>query len=968
MAEAQSSNTLSRGMTLRSVVSTSAGLAFAAIEYPAIASLLGYTDAGLAWVSVVTAALLAVVAWVFFAELNGMYPSAATIRLFMGKALNDRVALTITFAYLSTVTLVIAADAYIVGSAITTVLHQPAWLAIFYIAALLALAAVANLRGVRVAAGLQDIAVYTVIAVTIGIAVIGLTHGETAAAHAFQVTHTGQHNFGSFVSAVLIGVFLFSAFEWVITNSEEVTKAHHVPIGMILALGMLTLTLVLTVTAMGRLLGESGVNSATPQLDLGQAAAGGVGFVVMFVITAVTAINTFNGGFITASRFMYALSREGSMPKVFSRLNGKLVPYMGVLALAGVAMPIAIAVQVFKAVDVLIEVGAVFEAMIYAFAGLCVLMLRRREPNLARTFRVPGAAALGWFGVALFSFLALDASFTVGPSFNPLPFLIALAAIYGSWWYVTKIVPGMRRKVEATPRRRPGAGGGTDAGGTTAAGPAGATAATRIDTASAIRPRLRTVPAGIGASSTNFNLEAPMYDRTDRLLAALFIAQLVAAIVLGSLLVNSLRNAGRSSSTVITGLATPVPSPSLLPSAVASAGTGGKAQTVTTTTGGSGVAGLNAAVPPGAPIKIGTIVTQTGAINFTSSAQGTKAYIDMVNAAGGVAGHKLQLELLDDQLDASRGSSEVQQLINDNVFSFVGFQAPITENTMVPTVEQAKMPVVGTYGEYQEYHSPMTYAFTADYPHYGYEMGKYLAALGSKTPALIYITNSNGPADHSLENGVRDGLAAGGVTLNSSLIFSEQPTQASYDNIVVQMRINSPQVDGMVTILDQTAYIRLQQSLNRAGFHPTHVADPLIDDPSVVNDSSVGQSVNGAYAASDFSFIDSGTPSMRQYAQAVTAAFGSQAQLNYIGLVGWFDAKAFVDALRSLGDNITRQRLIDALNSGKVDPAGYTAPWNYGGGPNLHDLDRCLQLGKLVNGKVEPAQGFNCDNETTFAN
>ncbi len=488
MAEAQSGSTLSRGMTLRSVVSTSAGLAFAAIEYPAIASLLGYSDAGLAWVSVVTAALLAVIAWVFFAELNGMYPSAATIRLFMGKALNDRVALTITFAYLSTVTLVIAADAYIVGSAITTVLHQPSWLAIFYIAGLLALAAVANLRGVKVAAGLQDIAVYTVIAVTIGIAVIGLTHGETAAAHAFQVAHAGQHNFGSFVSAVLIGVFLFSAFEWVITNSEEVIKAHHVPVGMILALGMLTLTLVLTVTAMGRLLGESAINSATPQLDLGQAAAGGIGFVVMFVITAVTAINTFNGGFITASRFMYALSREGSMPKVFSRLNGKLVPYTGVLVLAGVAMPIAIAVQVFKAVDVLIEVGAVFEAMIYAFAGLCVLMLRRREPDRARTFRVPGAAALGWVGVALFGFLALDASFTVGPSFNPLPFLIALAALYGSWWYVTKIVPGMRRKLDAAPRRRPGGGGG--AGAAAAASDVGAAGAFHHPAGSSDRARL----------------------------------------------------------------------------------------------------------------------------------------------------------------------------------------------------------------------------------------------------------------------------------------------------------------------------------------------------------------------------------------------------------------------------------------------------------------------------------------------
>src|SRR5258708_28087711 len=102
------------------------------------------------------------------------------------------------------------------------------------------------------------------------------------------------------------------------------------------------------------------------------------------------------------------------------------------------------------------------------------------------------------------------------------------------------------------------------------------------------------------------------------------------------------------------------------------------------------------------------------------------------------------------------------------------------------------MPVVGTYGEYQEYRSPMTYAFTAGYPHYGYEMGKYLAGLGSKTPALIYITNSNGPADHSLENGVRDGLAAGGGTLQFRPILNSDPTPAHNHNTVLPIRNNHP--------------------------------------------------------------------------------------------------------------------------------------------------------------------------------
>ena len=32
-------------------------------------------------------------------------------------------------------------------------------------------------------------------------------------------------------------------------------------------------------------------------------------------VTAVTALNTFNGGFITASRFIYGTAREGSLPR-----------------------------------------------------------------------------------------------------------------------------------------------------------------------------------------------------------------------------------------------------------------------------------------------------------------------------------------------------------------------------------------------------------------------------------------------------------------------------------------------------------------------------------------------------------------------------------------------------------------------------------------------------------------------------
>ncbi|HTT86732.1 MAG TPA: hypothetical protein VMF60_05165, partial [Acidimicrobiales bacterium] len=94
---------LRRGLGLRSVVSTSAGLAFAALEYLAAAGLVAYVAGDSAWIAVGTAGLLALVAWGCFSELNGMFPTAAAVRLYMRRSMDDRVALIITFTYLTTI-------------------------------------------------------------------------------------------------------------------------------------------------------------------------------------------------------------------------------------------------------------------------------------------------------------------------------------------------------------------------------------------------------------------------------------------------------------------------------------------------------------------------------------------------------------------------------------------------------------------------------------------------------------------------------------------------------------------------------------------------------------------------------------------------------------------------------------------------------------------------------------------------
>ena len=100
--------TLRRALGLRTVVTTSTGLAFATLEYLAAAGLVAYVAGDSAWIPIVVAGVLALVAYGFFGELNGMFPTAAAIRLYMKRSMDDRAALVITFTYMTTIVLVIA--------------------------------------------------------------------------------------------------------------------------------------------------------------------------------------------------------------------------------------------------------------------------------------------------------------------------------------------------------------------------------------------------------------------------------------------------------------------------------------------------------------------------------------------------------------------------------------------------------------------------------------------------------------------------------------------------------------------------------------------------------------------------------------------------------------------------------------------------------------------------------------------
>ncbi|HUY23353.1 MAG TPA: APC family permease [Acidimicrobiales bacterium] len=451
---------LRRSIGTATATATSAGLAFAAIDYLGVVSVLAYAPGATAVAAILVGGVLVLLVSGIFSELNGLYPSAAGIRLYLGRTVGNRTALAVTFTYMTTVVLVIAADAFLIGAAVRHVLHEPAVLAYVWIAVLLSLATAANLMGVRLAGWVQTVVTYTVLTGTAVLSVVAVFHVGGAFRHPFDLFGKGGF---SGVQAIAFALFLYAAFEWVTTTAEEartppvITRALFIaPVLIWLASSLFALGLAHLVPY-GRLHG-----SAVPQLLLGQAALGTVGELWMLALTVLTALNTFNGGFLVASRFIYAAAREGNLPRPFARLNLQAVPWLAVTTLAAVSAVVAAIVFATGQWLLLVAVGATIEAAVYAIGSLCVLVLRRRETR-ERPFRLVAGKPLAVVGIVLFSVLFVATGFSDPKdahhlSVAPMSVIAVLSLL--STGYVLFVVPRLRaaaaaRAAAARPRRRP---------------------------------------------------------------------------------------------------------------------------------------------------------------------------------------------------------------------------------------------------------------------------------------------------------------------------------------------------------------------------------------------------------------------------------------------------------------------------------------------------------------------------------
>jgi amino acid transporter len=215
----------------------------------------------------------------------------------------------------------------------------------------------------------------------------------------------GSPAVGGVGRATLLLVWAFSGIEVALGASGEVREpSRTIPRALLLALAIvLALYVAIQVTAQG-ILGPALPGSRAPLSDA-LAAAGEWGRLLVLAGAAISMLGFLPGDLLGSSRILYALGREGRLPRALGRVHAATrVPLVAIVTHAAVALALAIT-GTFAALIAVSTLGAV---VVYGVGCAAAWVLRRRDPEAPGAFRVPGGALVPVLAIACLTWVALQ--------------------------------------------------------------------------------------------------------------------------------------------------------------------------------------------------------------------------------------------------------------------------------------------------------------------------------------------------------------------------------------------------------------------------------------------------------------------------------------------------------------------------------------------------------------------------------
>ena len=297
---------------------------------------------------------------------------------------------------------------------------------------------------------------------------------------------------------------------------------------------------------------------------------------------------------------------------------------------------------------------------------------------------------------------------------------------------------------------------------------------------------------------------------------------------------------------------------------------------------------------------------------------GIQAYLDMVNADGGVNGRTIKFLHQDDEFDPVKGKACLASMINDEkVFAIVGhFGTPVVGATL-QDLKDAGIPAVyfatgiGQLYDDQATDEEMNRNILPVQPIYKNEgqimVARAVGDFGAKTIGVIY---TNDDAGKDLLFGIEKKAAEVGVT-----VVKEQVEPGATDVSAAVTKIKEANVDFVIGAAIQATIPTIVKELAAQSVNKDVIT-------TYVNVSPAISSLFVADIAGKFDVYGSGWVAFDAEHQAAIDEYVANISAEYAGnayaMTGWIAATFFVEGLKRVEGTVTWEKYIDAMESAPI--------------------------------------------------
>ncbi|MGM9491959.1 ABC transporter substrate-binding protein [Ideonella sp. YS5] len=297
---------------------------------------------------------------------------------------------------------------------------------------------------------------------------------------------------------------------------------------------------------------------------------------------------------------------------------------------------------------------------------------------------------------------------------------------------------------------------------------------------------------------------------------------------------------------------------------------------------------------------------------------GARTYFQMVNEGGGIHGRRIELKALDDAYDSSVTVRNTTQLVEkDHVLALFGYVGTSTTLAALPIATAAQVPFIAPVSGAEALRSPfnrMVFNLRASYLDEAQYIVDQLAVSGLKSIAVLYQNDAYGKA------GLEALATAQKKRGETQLVGSATVERHSTDVAAQAKTLLASHAQAVVLISSYSSSAALIKEMKKSGYSGQFVSVSFGGGKALADE--LGSQGTGVMISevTPFAWGES-LQIQREYTKALrkanvpAASFGS--------MEGFLAAKVLVEGLQRAGRDLTRARLVAALESmGNWDAGG----------------------------------------------